>query len=162
MNKKRLFIRRIIWGTLLLAMMSAIFYMSSMPGDESGGLSARITEAVVSYVFPDYANMSADQQIGAFSLLHHMIRKLAHFSEYAVLGALFDLFFSTFTFRYKTIVSLLCAVSYAMTDEWHQSFVAARGPSIGDVMLDSAGAVFGLAIALLCLHLINKQGQNDS
>lgn len=151
-NMNNVLVRRIVYGTLLLMMMSAIFFFSSMPGEDSGGLSERITEAVIHFVFPDYSNLSAEQQIGAFTLLHHLIRKLAHFSEYAVLGALFMLFFNTFSLKHKVLVSLLCAVLYAVSDEWHQGFVAARGPAVSDVILDSAGAAFGLVIALLCIH----------
>ena len=41
----------------------------------------------------------------------------------------------------------LVATLYAMTDEWHQSFVPGRGPAIHDVILDSSGALLGALAA---------------
>jgi VanZ family protein len=38
-----------------------------------------------------------------------------------------------------------CAV-FAASDEFHQSFLKSRTPSVRDVMLDVAGALFGLLI----------------
>ncbi len=39
---------------------------------------------------------------------------------------------------------VFCAV-YAVTDEWHQSFVPSRTAAVGDVVLDTAGAACALA-----------------
>ena len=151
LGKQTLYTRRIVYGTLLLIMMSAIFFFSSMSGESSGSLSAKITEAVISIVFPGYSELSSEQQTGTFNLLHHIIRKLAHFSEYAVLGALIVLFLNTFSLKHVFLISLLCAVLYAVTDEWHQSFVSDRGPAISDIILDSAGAALGIVIAIVCI-----------
>ena len=42
-------------------------------------------------------------------------------------------------------VTLLCA----RADEWHQTFVPARGGRLTDVLIDSGGALSGLALAFL-------------
>jgi VanZ family protein len=42
--------------------------------------------------------------------------------------------------------ALLGSFLFAVSDEWHQSWVPSRGASFGDVMLDTAGAVLGLFI----------------
>lgn len=43
----------------------------------------------------------------------------------------------------------LLAVLYAVTDEYHQSFVPGRGPWVMDILIDGAGAFLGLLLARL-------------
>ena len=48
------------------------------------------------------------------------------------------------------VAGLIC-VGFAAGDEYHQSFVAGRGPSKKDVMIDSIGAFFGiLFVRIIC------------
>jgi glycopeptide antibiotics resistance protein len=80
-----------------------------------------------------------------------IMRKCAHVSEYAILALLlWRAFRSGPTLRTKlptlfSAVLLACAV-FAASDEFHQSFVKSRTPSVGDVLLDVVGALFGLLI----------------
>jgi VanZ family protein len=74
-----------------------------------------------------------------------LISKLAHVTEYAILGWLIQ------RARGKKCAwwqSLLIATVYAATDEFHQSFVPGRNPRVTDVMIDAAGAAIGLAISI--------------
>jgi hypothetical protein len=80
-----------------------------------------------------------------------IMRKCAHVSEYAILALLlWRALRSGPTLRTKlptlfSAVLLACAV-FAASDEFHQSFVKSRTPSVGDVLLDVMGALFGLLI----------------
>ncbi len=80
-----------------------------------------------------------------------IMRKCAHVSEYAILALLlWRALRSGPTLRTKlptlfNAVLLACAV-FAASDEFHQSFVKSRTPSVGDVLLDVVGALFGLLI----------------
>jgi hypothetical protein len=80
-----------------------------------------------------------------------IMRKCAHVSEYAILALLlWRALRSGPTLRTKlpmlfNAVLLACAV-FAASDEFHQSFVKSRTPSVGDVLLDIVGALFGLLI----------------
>jgi len=73
------------------------------------------------------------------------VGKLAHVTEYAILGWLIQ---RAFDHRGKWWKSWLIAVAYAVTDEFHQSFVPGRTALATDVLIDSAGTVIGLAIAI--------------
>ena len=42
---------------------------------------------------------------------------------------------------------------YAITDEYHQSFVAGRGPAITDVCIDTAGVCIGIVIVLIIISI---------
>ena len=57
-------------------------------------------------------------------------------------------------------VAAVSAVLYACSDEFHQLFVAGRAGRINDVLIDSAGAVLGLALFLFirtCAHKMVKR-----
>jgi VanZ family protein len=76
--------------------------------------------------------------LGTWDLI---LRKLAHAAEYAVLGAL-----SLRALR-SAPAAVLLASAYAATDEVHQAFVSGRHGSPLDWLLDTAGAVLGVALA---------------
>jgi VanZ family protein len=87
-----------------------------------------------------------------FDLIHHVVRKTAHFVEYAVLGVLvwravhFDRAFGSYSPRRQFWFALLCCMFFASTDEFHQKFVPTREPAVQDVLLDTCGSGFGLLV----------------
>jgi hypothetical protein len=70
-----------------------------------------------------------------------VLRKIAHFCEYAVLGAL--LVRAT---RREPVAAVL-GVLYATSDELHQHFVRGRHAAVRDVLIDAAGVLFGVLAA---------------
>ncbi|MFS8085037.1 MAG: VanZ family protein [Acidobacteriota bacterium] len=86
-------------------------------------------------------------------VLHFIARKAGHFSEYAVLALLAARAFRTSPrelLRARWFwASLLLAIAYSLTDEFHQSFVPSRTASIYDSMIDSLGALTALALLAL-------------
>ena len=83
--------------------------------------------------------------------IHFLVRKGAHLIEYAILAVLL---WRAFRFRHTSgrslgpsaALALAVAICFAASDEYHQSFVPSRGASSSDVMIDSCGAVLGLAL----------------
>ena len=79
-------------------------------------------------------------------------RKCAHVTEYTILALLFwRALRSVPTLHLKplilfSVVLLGCAL-FAASDEFHQTFVKSRTPSVRDVLWDVAGALLGLLIA---------------
>ena len=49
----------------------------------------------------------------------------------------------------RFLLALAFCTVFAGTDEFHQSFVGGRGPSLFDVFIDSAGAAAGCALLLI-------------
>jgi VanZ family protein len=79
-------------------------------------------------------------------------RKCAHISEYAVLALLlWRALRSVPALRTKALMvfgaALVGCSVFAASDEFHQTFVKSRTPSVRDVLLDVAGALLGLLIA---------------
>jgi VanZ family protein len=79
--------------------------------------------------------------------LHLAIRKAGHFIEYFILAVLLQRAWhcqlpAQPALRRTCLVVLLSAF-YAVSDEWHQSFVPSRSASAMDVLIDSCGALCG-------------------
>ncbi len=95
------------------------------------------------WVFPNLSE-------SGLAVWHFLIRKLAHFTEYAILAALASRAFlksSHYFLRRFWFASALGLVAiYAVLDEYHQSFVPSRTASIYDSLIDLAGGLVALGI----------------
>ncbi|MDF2907049.1 MAG: hypothetical protein K0R34_2370 [Herbinix sp.] len=91
--------------------------------------------------------------------IDHIIRKSAHFIEYACLAvAIFFHFTVLMTgIRAGLGLSILITAVYAATDEFHQTFVNGRSGQISDVLLDSCGAAAGAVLFLLLLAISRRR-----
>ena len=70
----------------------------------------------------------------------YVLRKCAHMTEYAVLGALL------LRALEREVPAFLAAVAYAVTDEVHQHFVRGRHASPVDIAIDAVGVTIGLIV----------------
>lgn len=145
----------------VLAVMAAIFFFSSQSGEASGALSDRITAAVISVVCPGYDALDAAGQALVFGRVSYLVRKSAHFSEFAALG-----FFllghiralgTKASLRRPALWALAVGVLYAVSDELHQGFVSGRSPGLVDVVIDSAGVCCGVLVMALLLSLFRRR-----
>ena len=75
------------------------------------------------------------------------MRVVAHFSEYALLAALWSWALAPLLGRRALAAAALISFAYALTDELHQSFVAGRDSDPFDVLVDTAGIAAGLALS---------------
>jgi VanZ family protein len=135
--------------------MGVIFVMSTDAG--SAAHTSKIIEPLVLWIKP---NASQDE----FELVHFIIRKLGHLSEYAVLALLVlramrrTLLLAPGAWSWQAAgVTQLLAAAYAATDEWHQSFIPGRTAALGDVAIDSSGALVGLMLIFLW-HKLTSPG----
>jgi VanZ family protein len=82
-----------------------------------------------------------------------LLRKLAHFTEYAVLTGLWWRALRGLGMRFPLAAAMAISLGYAATDEFHQTFVDGRRGTPVDVLIDSAGiAIAATAIAVLGLR----------
>ena len=150
----------------VLALMVMIFCFSAQNGEESGALSARITEKVIRIVYRDWDERSEAEQDLLFERTAHVVRKGAHFFEFAALG-----FFLLGHFRALALKkgllrpalgALVTGVLYAASDELHQGFVGGRALALFDVGIDSAGVCFGLLVMALLLYLCGAKARRKT
>ena len=169
MSKKNKTVAILLGFIPMIIVMAVIFLFSAMPGDESGEASGGIIKAFIRLFGKDSASVS-DR---LFRLLNLIIRKIAHFTEYGVLGACSVFCVAGFKAgeRLKNVsesrvtffVGWGIAILYAITDEIHQYFVLGRYGTWTDVLIDSAGAITGILIfrAIVKKHLRRKQGTDS-
>ncbi len=147
-----------IFWILVIMWMAFIFYMSAQTGTESADMSSPIAETVARIFVPGLDNMPEEKQDKVIGKAEFIIRKGAHFTEYAILGFLIYLVVQMYVSKkvYTFAASWIPATAYAAGDEFHQMFVGGRSPQIRDVCIDSAGAVTGVLACMLITFLILK------
>ena len=150
----KIIIIRTIFMLLLLTTFATIFKFSSQIAEESDDISNGVLRKIID-VFPYTKGRSEEIKIKMVEHGNPIIRKLAHFSIYALVGVWIMAFMSTFDIRLykKWIISMLVGVLYAASDEFHQSFVPGRGPSIADVGIDSLGVLTGILAVLIIISI---------
>ena len=116
-----------------------------------GSTSVMSAEHTSRYVVPFLLWLKPGMSPNAIWTILVVARKCAHVTEYAVLALLlWRALRSVPTLSRKALtlfgaVLLGCAL-FAASDEFHQTFVKSRTPSIRDVFLDVGGAFLGLLI----------------
>ncbi|HMK09333.1 MAG TPA: VanZ family protein [Anaerolineales bacterium] len=116
-------------------MMLAIFTLSSLPND----------------LLPYF---------GRYDIL---VKKTAHAIGYAMLAAAyFHALPSRLSPIYRGLLSFLMAVLFAMSDEFHQSFVRGRHPALRDVGIDSFGAAVALMVAMISAAIYSSNSSSSS
>ena len=123
--------------TLLWLGMIAFFSTDTFSAAHTGSILWRILHAID-------ANITSRQ----FEIIHHFVRKAAHFSVYGLLSVFAYYSWrvtlprrSRWTFTWSGLALLVTLLAGSL-DEIHQIFVPSRGPSPYDVMLDVSGALF--------------------
>ena len=113
------------------------------------------TEHTSRFLVPFLRWLKPDISGATIAQLHFLIRKGAHLTEYAILAVLL---WRAFRLRGASVrcslwpqagIALGVAIVFAATDEYHQAFVASRGASPIDVLIDSCGAIAGIMIRWL-------------
>ncbi len=148
------------WWILTAAIMVAIFIFSSQNGEDSGKLSEGFIYTVLRFVVPNFEEFISSLTDSAFAAFHLVVRKMAHFSVYAALGA--SSFMAFRSVKCSSCVPLLMlwamalSVFYAASDELHQVMVSDRAGRLTDVLIDSAGASCGIIVVVAIIYIINK------
>lgn len=139
---------------ITLVVMVFIFVHSAMSGDVSSSESRFFAE-----ILSSITGIS-------FQVAHFIVRKAAHFTEFAVLGICLTVNFNDYKsqseiiksdttpvknvlIRHPRLASWIAGTLYACTDEFHQLFVEGRSCEFRDVCIDSAGVVLGIAIVTI-------------
>ena len=119
-----------------ILMMYVIYSFSAQTGEVSGQLSYKIS----------YKNKSSAELAVSADTIHFYVRKAGHMTEYFLLAVAISFPLYVYGVRgiWLVILAGIICVGFAGLDEYHQSFVANRGPSLRDVGIDSIGALIGI------------------
>ena len=122
---------------LIAAALCFIWGNSLLPGAVSGALSDWVKGILAALLPGEIPGGSGGG----------LLRKLAHFSEFAALGACLCWRFGMLEKR--KIMALVYSFGAACLDETIQAFVPDRGPGLRDVAIDTCGAAAGIGMLLL-------------
>ena len=134
----------VLWAALIFVFSSSLF---------SGSNTSSVLRPLVLWVYPSISD-------AGLALVHGVVRKASHFTEYAVLALLVARAFRTsskeFLRKHWFAVSLVFVALYALSDEFHQSFVASRTASIYDCVIDTAGGLTALIVVRVRSPRVSK------
>jgi len=146
-----MFMRNFHYWAPVLFWMVFTYWMSSATFSSMN--TASILEPIIRFFVPSISRKE-------FIAIHRIIRKLAHVTEYLILGVLLFRAFRAGSEEKRlwhwAISSLAVLVLFAMTDEFHQSFLRVRTASLRDVYFDTLGGLLAQCVSVLWyqrLHL---------
>lgn len=154
------------WVLVLLCAL-AIFLMSATPADLSQMESGTIARWLAPLLHPGFETLDLLAQEDLLQQMDHVVRKLAHATEFAMLGFLLANALQRTRrpgqhARHRPrrlsqvmTATFLCAL-YAVSDEVHQLFVPGRASMATDVLIDTAGALMGILLLHAVLALARK------
>jgi VanZ family protein len=142
------------WILAVIIWMAAIFFVTQLPYFTGKNTEEVIQKVVVTEHNTIQNTPSADHP--NINVLNIIVRKTTHIVVFGILA--FLLFKALESFQFAYILSWTITVLYAITDEWHQSFMPGRVAAYQDVLFDSVGAL----IALLILVLIRRNNKFDN
>ena len=140
-TQKRLRLCKWLIGLLLCF----IWGNSMLPGKISGAFSDWV-KGILAMLFPG--------EVPGVTTGGGLLRKLAHFTEFAALGASLAWLFGML--KKGKLRPLLYGFGAACVDETIQLFVPDRGPSLKDVGIDTCGILTGMILLTIGHHYIHK------
>ena len=134
----------------LIIWIGVIFFLSS--GQGSSTRTSIIIRPILEFLFPAAS-------FETIALYHGLIRKLAHFTEYAVLGFLASRAFAgssgSFLLRHYYLGAGSLVLLVAASDEFNQSFNPERTGSPIDTLIDICGG-----LAAIVFHYLFSKSRN--
>ena len=150
----------IILAVAVFINMALIFFFSAESKEASGDRSTGIVEMITNLLYPDLESMDWNTRMDLIASTHLLVRKLAHFAEFGLLGFLSAWLVAYVNRRKKWIrawlewlIPIVFCLLYAISDEVHQIF-SNRGASVKDVVIDFAGAVTGILLLRAILGIV--------
>jgi VanZ family protein len=135
------------------------FVLLASSSNFSASNTSRVIRPLLLWLFPGISEAS-------LASAHFLVRKAAHFTEYAVLALLAARAFRTSRDeklkRRWWLAAFALVACVALVDEYHQSFLPARTGTIYDSLLDMAGGATALACAAGWLAWRRRKYVEDS
>lgn len=147
----------VLYGIAAALVLSVIYGQSMLNAEESGNFSGFVMTFLKPLLDPS----------GRFDPeeFHLFLRKAGHFAEYTALGVCAGGMAANYGYlkqRRFLALPMLATLAVAVSDEFLQSFTG-RGSAVADVVLDYAGALFGLGLMGLFQWITGrKQRRNEN
>jgi hypothetical protein len=132
----------VFFWLLAAACAGCIFWLSSKDGNQSQNMSDSVRGILMKLFGP--------------LLNSFIVRKFAHFFEYAALGFLIGCALFLSRRRFSPITAVICSALYSVSDEIHQYFVPGRACRIFDVGVDTLGALTGTLFLAFIILIVSS------
>ena len=140
---------------LVVLMVIFIFSNSAASAGTSNGMSLTVSE----WVRPVLDTVGLHPET---DFLNFVIRKLAHFSEYALLGCPIAAAYRLQPWSWmKSKAALLPFFIIPVLDENLQRFSAGRSCELRDMLIDSAGMAAGMFLAIVLLGIVRHPKKQE-
>lgn len=136
----------------LIAVYIMIFRFSADNAESSSAISVKVTKAVINFYYKLTGQAGGGIPVpGAVDTMEGVIRKLAHFTEYMLVGFLSYGILQMWLAKKRIgiVIVIMQLLLSGAADEIHQYFVPGRYASVKDVFLDTAGGIAGIIFILL-------------
>lgn len=150
-------IKKAISIILVIIWMSTMFWFSNQQGTGSSSTSKKVSEIMVNIIDIKQQYSDAEKE-EIIKVVEPVVRKLAHYTFYAIGGILVTNCIYQFCNKEKRVITIsaIIGIAYAVSDEIHQLMVPGRSGNIKDVMIDSIGILTGIALFLLVKEIITR------
>ena len=162
-------ILKIISAIFVLVWMITVFIFSSQDGTQTlntSGAFIHVIDSTLNQVESNNTNKTDtvntqfdnNDKYNYSKELQTFVRKNAHYFLYTVGGIILSVFFYAF-FRQNNkiyLFSILTGMFYAMSDEFHQRFVAGRTSRITDIGIDTLGVITGAILVMIFINILKK------
>ena len=147
--------RMMLCCSLLTVLLIFIWGNSLLPGHLSGAFSDWVKQ-VLNKLLPFLFSGPSNQTVSG------LLRKLAHFTEFAALGACLCWLCGMLRTRQaeQLLLSLVCGILTASVDETIQRFVPGRHGCLTDVGIDTAGVTTGIVLFTIAYLIIKTKNQH--
>lgn len=141
--------KKIIFTIMTLLWVAVIFSFSLQPGELSGDISGSFLRRVLEWFAPGVFEQLDTMPQEQLEFWHMILRKCAHFTEFAVLGMLSSLTLLQTKVSYRVLIAIGFCFAVASVDETLQLFVDGRAGRVVDVMIDGIGALVGIGLVVV-------------
>jgi VanZ family protein len=136
-NSVKYWLPVVVWMCFIFWMSTAMFTAQN---------TSSIIEPILRFLMPSLSHKELEH-------IHFFTRKLAHVTEYFISGLLLFRAFRSGSEEHHAwrwmLYSFLILVLIAATDEYHQTFVPDRTPSLVDIAIDATGGTLALVVSTL-------------
>ncbi|MBE7079595.1 MAG: VanZ family protein [Clostridiales bacterium] len=140
-----------IFLSIACALMLVFIFSNSLKSAEQSieqsSHTVQIVQDFVAVFDPDSPIVTAQGE--DYDLLHEIVRTIAHFAEFGLLGVLLGWCLLSYTTKKKYLLIPLGGVLIVpLIDECLQLFSVGRGMQFSDILLDIGGGILGLVFAV--------------
>lgn len=135
--------KKVIRIILLIGVLAFIFYMSSRNAFESNVYNKELVKLLRNNWGIDLYGLFGSGYVDV------AVRKLGHFFEFLLLSVALYFALNAFKIRRATILTIVFCILLGAADEFHQLYVQGRSSSLGDVVIDSMGAITAVSVISL-------------